>query len=108
VWIRLKGDLGSRLKPPQIPCPAKNPAKVSGRNEGWGSATKKYGAHLALPGTGALQHLGGKIEFTYQLIGVLCPARTRQLTGGVGVEIAVAAAYRAKRNVQVETEFALL
>src|SRR5690606_13904931 len=83
-----------------------HPHQVAGREQGGGAAADEHGADLARV---VAQDLPRQPDLVDEGLGVVVAggqhtAGAAQLGGGVGVEVAVAAAGRAVRDVQVEAE----
>jgi hypothetical protein len=98
--VGLRGHLGAVLEPEALPDPGQDRDEVLRRQQRRGPAAEEHG------GDGPLAQRGpGLVELEQRGRGEARPvAAARQLGGRVGVEVAVAAAGRAERHVDVQAE----
>ncbi len=109
LGVGLGGDLGVVREPELVPDRGQHPHEVGGGQQGRGAAADEDGADRARV---VAEDLAGPADLLDQVGGVVVaggqrPAGAAQLGGGVGVEVAVAAAGGAVRDVQVEAERAV-
>src|SRR5207245_391095 len=102
LGVGLGGHLDVGGDREQVPDGGQDGGQVGGRQQGGRAAPDEAGRHLRRLGA---QHGRGPAQLGDQRAGVLGPVGPgTQLVGGVGVEVAVAAAGGAERHVHVEPE----
>ena len=105
VGIGLGGDFGTGLQSPLVDGGPQDHGQILGREQRGSAAAEEDGAHRPLRHPGAAQRVGSEHHFLRGRGAVGRLGRTAaEFGGGVGVEVAVAAADGAERNVDVESE----
>jgi hypothetical protein len=105
VGVGLDGDLGVRGDADRVAGGVQQADQVGGREQGGRAAAEEHRGRGTFRQAGGVEDRGGEPQLGRRRPGVLRPARSpAQLGGRVGVEVAVAAADRAERDVQVQPE----
>ena len=108
IGVGLGGHLGAGHEAPGVHDAVEHVGQVAHRQQGRGAAAEEHGGHRPRRDRRALEHGAGLTEFEDRLAGVVAAFHPAQLRGGVGVEVAVAAAGLAERDVHVHAEVAVL
>ena len=103
VGIRLDGDLRAGGDAEGLADAPEHPGEVARRQQRRRAAAEEDGG-CRPDAAGGREHVSGELDLAQQRVGVLVLARTAQLAGRVGVEVAVPAPHAAERHVQVDPE----
>ena len=107
VGVRFGGDFCAFDEAKDVDGCLQDAYEVAGGQFGGGAASEKDGVHGAFCDAGGFEGAGGEEDFCDGVVGVGAQAdAVTEVFGGVGVEVAVAAAYGAEGDVHVEAEVA--
>lgn len=107
VGVRFGGDFCALDEAEYVDGCLQDAYEVAGGQFGGGAASEEDGVHGAFCDAGCLEGAGGEEDFCDGVGGVGAEAdAVAEVFGGVGVEVAVAAAYGAEGDVYVEAEVA--
>ena len=108
VWVRFGGDFCAFDEAEYVDGCLQDAYEVAGGQFGGGAAAEENGVHGAFCDAGGFEGAGGEEDFCDGVVGVGAEAdAVAEVFGGVGVEVAVAAAYGAEGDVYVEAEVAV-